>query len=109
MVPAGGGGTFLGGYMVKKWNMRCRDIVRVCVACTAASLVTTFVFLVHCPDVPMAGVTVPYRSGPWPVQNQRLYNRLAVQIPAPLEVRRGSSSGFSSLSLTSAGPPWRRT
>lgn len=86
VVPAGGGGTFLGGYIVKKWNMRCRDIVRLCVVCTLISLVTIFIFLLHCPNMPMAGVTVPYRSGP--VQNQQLHrgptepHRLAVQSPA---------------------------
>lgn len=95
MVPAGGGGTFLGGYIVKKWNMRCRGIVRLCVVCTVISLITIFIFLIHCPNMPMAGVTVPYRSGlaeqQWQIQNQRLdndptkprrRNRLAVQIPA---------------------------
>uniref|UniRef100_A0A3B5KDF3 Solute carrier organic anion transporter family member n=1 Tax=Takifugu rubripes TaxID=31033 RepID=A0A3B5KDF3_TAKRU len=71
VVPAGGGGTFLGGYIVKKWNMRCRDIVRLCVVCTLISLVTIFIFLLHCPNMPMAGVTVPYRSGQ--VQNQQLH------------------------------------
>lgn len=104
MVPAGGGGTFLGGYIVKKWNLRCRGIVRWCVVCTVISLTTIFIFLIHCPNMPMAGVTVPYRSGlTEQLQNQQLYNRptelrrrnrLAVQVPAADGVRRRSSSGF---------------
>lgn len=63
VVPAGGGGTFLGGYIVKKLNLRCRGIIRFCMLCALVSLVAVFVFLLHCPNVPMAGVTIPYQSG----------------------------------------------
>lgn len=69
VVPAGGGGTFLGGYLVKRLKLRCRGLVRVCVTCTALSLTSAFVFLVHCPDVPMAGVTAPYS---WQEHKQHL-------------------------------------
>uniref|UniRef100_A0A674C6Z3 Solute carrier organic anion transporter family member n=1 Tax=Salmo trutta TaxID=8032 RepID=A0A674C6Z3_SALTR len=61
VVPAGGGGTFLGGYIVKKLNLRCRGIVRFCMVCAVISLLAIFIFLIHCPNVPMAGVTSPYR------------------------------------------------
>ncbi|XP_068184220.1 solute carrier organic anion transporter family member 4A1 [Antennarius striatus] len=63
VVPAGGGGTFLGGYLVKRFNLRCRGIIRFCMMCTSISLLATFVFLIQCPDVPMAGVTAPYQPG----------------------------------------------
>ncbi|XP_064812388.1 solute carrier organic anion transporter family member 4A1-like [Oncorhynchus masou masou] len=62
VVPAGGGGTFLGGYIVKKLNLRCRDIIRFCMVCAVISLLAIFIFLIHCPNIPMAGVTSPYRS-----------------------------------------------
>ncbi|XP_060792871.1 solute carrier organic anion transporter family member 4A1-like [Neoarius graeffei] len=62
VVPAGGGGTFLGGYIVKKLNLRCRGIIRFCMLCTLGTLVAVFIFLLHCPNVPMAGVTTPYQS-----------------------------------------------
>uniref|UniRef100_A0A674C767 Solute carrier organic anion transporter family member n=1 Tax=Salmo trutta TaxID=8032 RepID=A0A674C767_SALTR len=62
VVPAGGGGTFLGGYIVKKLNLRCRGIVRFCMVCAVISLLAIFIFLIHCPNVPMAGVTSPYRA-----------------------------------------------
>ncbi|XP_062398063.1 solute carrier organic anion transporter family member 4A1 [Sardina pilchardus] len=61
VVPAGGGGTFLGGYIVKKLNLRCRGIVRFCMVCAVVSLTAIFIFLIHCPNMPMAGVTAPYR------------------------------------------------
>uniref|UniRef100_A0AAY4E360 Solute carrier organic anion transporter family member n=1 Tax=Denticeps clupeoides TaxID=299321 RepID=A0AAY4E360_9TELE len=64
VVPAGGGGTFLGGYIVKKLNLRCRGIIRFCMLCALVSLLTIFIFLIHCPNIPMAGVTAPYHTGP---------------------------------------------
>uniref|UniRef100_A0A665VN20 Solute carrier organic anion transporter family member n=1 Tax=Echeneis naucrates TaxID=173247 RepID=A0A665VN20_ECHNA len=62
VVPAGGGGTFLGGYMVKRLNLRCRGIIRFCMVCAMVSLLAIFIFLIHCPNVPMAGVTAPYHG-----------------------------------------------
>ncbi|XP_077470694.1 solute carrier organic anion transporter family member 4A1 isoform X2 [Stigmatopora argus] len=62
VVPAGGGGTFLGGYIVKKLNLRCRSIIRFCMISAIVSLTAIFIFLFHCPNAPMAGITVPYQS-----------------------------------------------
>lgn len=92
VVPAGGGGTFLGGYIVKRWNMRCRGIVRLCMMCTVISLITIFTFVIHCPNMPMAGITAPYRSGlreeRRQVQNQQLYDD-------PTELRRRNRSAVT--------------
>ncbi|XP_072223849.1 solute carrier organic anion transporter family member 4A1 [Leuresthes tenuis] len=63
VVPAGGGGTFLGGYIVKRLNLRCRGIIRFCMMCAMVSLLAIFIFLMHCPNVSMAGVTAPYQFG----------------------------------------------
>ncbi|XP_038125048.1 solute carrier organic anion transporter family member 4A1 [Cyprinodon tularosa] len=63
VVPAGGGGTFLGGYIVKRLNLRCRGIIRFCMMSALVSLLAIFIFLIHCPNVPMAGVTGPYQPG----------------------------------------------
>ncbi|XP_055022096.1 solute carrier organic anion transporter family member 4A1 [Boleophthalmus pectinirostris] len=62
VVPAGGGGTFLGGYIVQRCDLRCRGIIRFCAVCCSLSLLSAFVFFVHCPDVSMAGVTAPYAT-----------------------------------------------
>ncbi|MBN3287654.1 SO4A1 protein, partial [Polyodon spathula] len=64
VVPAGGGGTFMGGYIIKKLNLRCRGIIKFCLLCAVVSLLAIFIFLIHCPNVPMAGVTDPYLGGP---------------------------------------------
>lgn len=74
VVPAGGGGTFLGGYIVKKLNLRCRGIIRLCMLCALVSLVAVFIFLLHCPNVPMAGVTTPYQSSSQNISS--LYSQL---------------------------------
>ncbi|XP_058859972.1 solute carrier organic anion transporter family member 4A1-like isoform X1 [Acipenser ruthenus] len=64
VVPAGGGGTFMGGYIIKKLNLRCGGIIKFCLLCAVVSLLAIFIFLIHCPNVPMAGVTDPYLGGP---------------------------------------------
>lgn len=60
MVPAGGGGTLLGGYFVNRFKLRGSGTVRFCLLCTLVSLLSFLVFLTHCPNVPMAGVTAGY-------------------------------------------------
>lgn len=60
MVPAGGGGTLLGGFLVNRFKLRGSGIIRFCLFCTLISLLVFLVFLTHCPNVPMAGVTTGY-------------------------------------------------
>ncbi|XP_052040487.1 solute carrier organic anion transporter family member 4A1 isoform X2 [Apodemus sylvaticus] len=60
VVPAGGGGTLLGGFLVNKFKLRGSGIIRFCLFCTLTSLLAFFVFLIHCPNVHMAGVTTGY-------------------------------------------------
>ncbi|XP_047626646.1 solute carrier organic anion transporter family member 4A1 isoform X1 [Phacochoerus africanus] len=62
VVPAGGGGTFLGGFFVNKLKLRGSGTIKFCLLCTLASGLTTLAFLTHCPNVPMAGVTVSYNG-----------------------------------------------
>ncbi|KAH8409881.1 hypothetical protein KR009_000300 [Drosophila setifemur] len=59
-VPAGGGGTFLGGYLVKKWNLACSEIIKMCLIVTTVAVFFTFCFLVSCPNPKFAGVTTKY-------------------------------------------------
>ncbi|XP_076024060.1 solute carrier organic anion transporter family member 4A1 [Genypterus blacodes] len=86
VVPAGGGGTFLGGYVVKRLNLRCRGIIRFCMVCALVSLLAIFIFLIHCPNVPMAGVTAPYQSSL--TQNSHQWDQRA---PSSLHYRNSSS------------------
>lgn len=61
-VPAGGGGTFLGGWLVKRWKLPCAGIIKLCVAATVLSALFTFCFVLTCPDYAFAGITVPYKD-----------------------------------------------
>ncbi|KAJ3586703.1 hypothetical protein NHX12_013099 [Muraenolepis orangiensis] len=97
VVPAGGGGTFLGGYIVKQLNLRCRGIIRFCMLCALVSLLAIFIFLINCPNVPMAGVTEPYRAAEnhsryQDLTNQPLTNRSSLE-PDSLTV--GCNAGCS--------------
>uniref|UniRef100_A0A670I4K9 Solute carrier organic anion transporter family member n=1 Tax=Podarcis muralis TaxID=64176 RepID=A0A670I4K9_PODMU len=60
VVPAGGGGTFLGGFIVNKFKLRCSGIIKFCLFCTMSSLLAIFIFFIDCPNMPMAGVTQMY-------------------------------------------------
>jgi organic anion transporter 4A len=62
-VPAGGGGTFLGGYLVKRLNLHCAGIIKFCVAATLIGVTFSMSFFLSCPNLEFAGVTEPYRNG----------------------------------------------
>ncbi|XP_059480522.1 solute carrier organic anion transporter family member 4A1 [Neocloeon triangulifer] len=61
-VPAGGGGTFLGGYLVKKLNLSCAGIIKLCMTTASIAACFTLTFFLHCPNVSMAGITVGYEN-----------------------------------------------
>ncbi|XP_061179184.1 solute carrier organic anion transporter family member 4A1-like isoform X1 [Saccostrea echinata] len=59
-IPAGGGGTFLGGYLVKRFNLGVRGIIRFCLAISIPCFLSVLVFLVNCENVLFAGVNIDY-------------------------------------------------
>lgn len=61
-VPAGGGGTFLGGYLVKKFNLTCAGIIKLCLIATIIATLFTICFMLSCPNLTFAGVTAAYFS-----------------------------------------------
>lgn len=61
-VPAGGGGTFFGGYLVKKFNLACSGIIKMCLISTAIATCFTICFFISCPNMHFAGITGPYRT-----------------------------------------------
>jgi len=58
----GATGTVLGGYLVKRLQLRCDGIVKLICVFSALSFVTTLVFLASGPYIPFAGVNVQYRN-----------------------------------------------
>lgn len=61
-VPAGGGGTFLGGYLIKRFNLPCSGILKFCLLATASCIAFTLCFVLNCPNLNFAGVTIPYSN-----------------------------------------------
>ncbi|KAG8513312.1 Solute carrier organic anion transporter family member 4A1 [Galemys pyrenaicus] len=66
VVPAGGGGTVLGGLLVSKLKLRGPGTLRLCLLGALTSLLATLAFFTHCPNVPLAGVTAGYDGRPLP-------------------------------------------
>lgn len=59
-VPAGGGGTFLGGYLVKRFSLNCAAIIKLCILASALGVLCTLSFVISCPNVAFAGVSRGY-------------------------------------------------
>lgn len=61
-VPAGGGGTFLGGYLVKKLKLCCSGTIKFCMIASIFATLFTICFFLSCPNLNFAGVTSSYQS-----------------------------------------------
>ena len=57
VVPAGGLGTFLGGWAIKKFNLTRNGIIAWCIVSGAIFMPMTAQFLLSCPGPPYAGIT----------------------------------------------------
>ncbi|XP_069185956.1 solute carrier organic anion transporter family member 4A1 isoform X2 [Procambarus clarkii] len=62
VVPAGGGGTFLGGWLVKRLQLRCSGILKMCIIFSLICLLSCFTFVISCPNIDFAGVNVDYSN-----------------------------------------------
>ena len=60
VVPAGGLGTFLGGYLVKRFRMSREQILRMYIYCQLITIPCSLGFLFYCQDALFAGVNVEY-------------------------------------------------
>lgn len=61
-VPAGGGGTFLGGYLVKKLKLCCSGTIKFCMIASFFATLFAICFFLSCPNLNFAGVTSSYQS-----------------------------------------------
>ncbi|XP_077990592.1 solute carrier organic anion transporter family member 4C1-like [Glandiceps talaboti] len=60
VIPGAVGGTVLGGWVVKRFDLKVRGMLKFIFGCTAIVLVLAVIFMMHCPEDPLAGVFVPY-------------------------------------------------
>ena len=59
-VPGSAGGMLFGGYIVKKFDLKCRGIIRFSCACLFLCMCLGPSFLASCPSRPIAGVSTSY-------------------------------------------------
>ena len=60
VVPAGAGGTLVGGYVSKRFRLNRAGLIKLYILCQFIVLPLYLGFLVHCPSADFAGVTIPY-------------------------------------------------
>lgn len=60
VVPAGGGGTFLGGWLIKRLQLRCSGILKFCIVFSFFCVLACLTFVMSCPNTQFAGVNVEY-------------------------------------------------
>lgn len=60
-IPGSGGGMLLGGYLVKRFHLKCRGILRMCAGFMITALCFGPFLLAACPGDPVAGIDKPYR------------------------------------------------
>jgi len=62
IVPAGGGGTFFGGWIIKKLNLNRHKIILMCCLSQIINIPIVFAFLLSCPSLPFVGVNHPLEN-----------------------------------------------
>jgi len=62
LLPAGAGGTILGGLLVEKLRLNIRQIFRIQIGMSCLLAVGCALFLLICDTSKFAGVTVPYNA-----------------------------------------------
>ncbi|XP_035695977.1 solute carrier organic anion transporter family member 4A1-like [Branchiostoma floridae] len=61
-IPGATIGTLLGGYLVKRFELQVRGIVKMCTVLTLMTKVSLLMFLITCDDVSMVGVNTAYHN-----------------------------------------------
>lgn len=59
-MPAGGLGMFLGGYIIKRFDLKMRGILKLCIALNLAITVIALTYIIRCDNVDFAGINVDY-------------------------------------------------
>ncbi|KAJ8020203.1 Solute carrier organic anion transporter family member 4A1 [Holothuria leucospilota] len=60
VIPAGVGGSVCGGYIVKRFNLKYRGMMRFCLGTIFVSFLLMSAFFISCSDPKFAGVNVNY-------------------------------------------------
>jgi len=68
IVSSGGGGTFLGGWVTKRFRLTRSGVIRMYMYCQLVTVPLSFGFLMSCANQQFAGVNLPYSD----VQNENV-------------------------------------
>ncbi len=60
VVPAGGGGTFLGGYLTKRLRLTRSGVIKMYLYCQLVAIPFQFGYFFSCPNPPFRGVNEQY-------------------------------------------------
>jgi organic anion transporter 4A len=60
VVPAGAGGTLIGGFSLKKFNLKREGAIRMYITCQCIILPLYLGFMLHCPTPEIVGLTRAY-------------------------------------------------
>nr|XP_006811916.1 PREDICTED: solute carrier organic anion transporter family member 4C1-like [Saccoglossus kowalevskii] len=61
-MPGAAGGTLLGGWMVKKFNLKIKGTARICLFASFITMCLFPIFILQCPQQQIAGVITSYNS-----------------------------------------------
>ena len=62
VVPAGGGGTFFGGWLIKRLNLSRHGIILMCLTSQIITIPTIFVYFMTCTGPDYVGLSLPSPS-----------------------------------------------
>lgn len=62
VVPAGGGGTFFGGWLIKRLNLSRHGIILMCLLSQMITIPTIFVYFMTCSGPDYVGLSLPSAS-----------------------------------------------
>ena len=88
VVPAGGGGTFFGGWLIKRLNLSRHGIILMCLLSQMITIPTIFVYFMTCSGPDYVGLSLPSSS--------QVEGSLPVETYFPTHSPSDSSSPFIS-------------
>ncbi|XP_072036680.1 solute carrier organic anion transporter family member 4C1-like [Amphiura filiformis] len=65
-----------GGWLIKKFDLKVRGMLKVCLGSNIACAFLLFTTFLRCPEIPLAGFSVPYDTGEYDTGEYQISNNL---------------------------------
>ena len=62
IIPGAVGGLLAGGFIIKRWKLELKGILKVFTGFNILLLITTTMFFLRCEPIAFSGVNVPYEG-----------------------------------------------